>query len=153
VSGTVLDSLPQILVIDDGDAGFSSTSGWSTYAGAGNQNDFIYTLAGSGSETADWTFSGLAPGEYRVWVTWEAYTNRAVDASYTVLDGGTTLATMAVNQQLPPADLFADQAWWQDLGGVYPISGDTLVVRLSDLASQGKVIGDAVRVERVGGLP
>ena len=143
------------LVIDDGDAGFSLTSGWALpYNGAGYQDDFRYKSVGNGAETADWTFTGLAPGEYRVWVTWDEYTNRAVDTPYTVLDSGTPLATIAVNQQLAPAELIEGHLW-QDLGGIYQISGDTLVVQLSDLATPAGnyVIADAVRIEHLPAEP
>ncbi|MGB5159783.1 MAG: S8 family serine peptidase, partial [Thermoanaerobaculia bacterium] len=44
--------LQQILIVDDGDAGFTATSGWTTYVGAGAQGDFAYKGAGSGAETA-----------------------------------------------------------------------------------------------------
>ena len=76
------------------------------------------------------------------------------NAPYTILDGSTELATVQVNQQLSPADLNDQGAWWQELGDVYEIAGNTLVVRLSDLAAPagGYLIADAVRIELVGGL-
>jgi len=146
---------PQITTIDDGDSEFSATSGWTTYVGAGFQGDFAYKQVGSGTQAATWTFSGLSPGQYLVSVTWQAYTNRTVDAPYAVLDGSTELATVRVNQREVPADFFEDGQWWQELGGPYELTGDTLVVRLSDLAgpSGSYLVADAVRVERVGDLP
>ncbi|MDX2463630.1 MAG: S8 family serine peptidase, partial [Porticoccus sp.] len=85
---------PQIWIIDDGEAGFSATSGWTSYTGAGLQGDFLYKAVGNGTATATWTFNNLTPGQYLVSATWQAYTNRAVNAPYTVLDGATERATL-----------------------------------------------------------
>jgi hypothetical protein len=153
VLGTVaVQTVPQIWVIDNGDAGYSAAGGWATYVGVGVQGDFDYKQAGSGAAAATWSFTGLAPGQYYVSVTWEAYSNRSVDAPYTVLDGAAELATMLVNQRQAPAGFVEGGVAWQDLGGPYVISGDTLVVRLSDLASPAGsyLVADAVRVERIG---
>jgi hypothetical protein len=116
------------------------------------QNDFSYKQAGSGAAVATWTFANLTPGYYRVSTTWQPYPNRVVDAPYTILDGSTVLATVLVNQQQAPAGFTADGQSWQDLGGPYAVFGNTLVVRLSDLATPAGyyVIADAVRVERLG---
>ena len=55
---------------------------------------------GSGAAAASWTLSGLNPGDFRVSVTWQAHTNRATDAPYTVLDGSTELATVTVTNKV-----------------------------------------------------
>ncbi len=156
VSGTVTTQVvtPQVWTLDDGDAGYSASGGWSTYAGAGAQGDFAYKGVGSGGGVATWSLSGVGPGRYRVWVTWEAYSNRATNAPYTVLDGTVALGTVAVDQTQVPAGMTADGVSWYELG-VYDISGDTLGVSLTDQAgpSGRYVIADAVRVERVGEPP
>ena len=133
----------------------SALTGPGRYVGAGFQGDFAYKPVGSGTDAATWTFSGLSPGQYLVSVTWQAYTNRTVDAPYAVLDGSAELATVLVNQREVPADFFEDGQWWQDLGEPYELTGDTLVVRLSDLAgpSGSYLVADGVRIERVGELP
>ena len=145
---------PTALILDDGEAGYNASGGWTTYTGVGTQGDFAYKVVGSGMNTATWTLSGLAPGRYQVAVTWQSYTNRAMDARYTVLDGATALGTVTVDQRQNPVGLVENGVLWQDVG-VYQLVGDTLVVRLSDLAgpSGSYVIADAVRVERVGELP
>jgi len=58
---------------------------------------------------------------------------------------------VTVNQRQNPVGLVENGVLWQDVG-VYQLVGDTLVVRLSDLAGPAGsyVIADAVRVERVG---
>ncbi|MGB5159948.1 MAG: hypothetical protein WBQ27_02355, partial [Thermoanaerobaculia bacterium] len=144
-----------ILIVDDGDAGFTATSGWTTYVGAGAQGDFAYKGAGSGAETASWTFTGLAPGQYRVSATWQAYSNRVTDAPYTVLDGSSVMGTVLVNQRESPAGFLEDGSWWQDLGGAYDVVTGSLTVELNDSAgpSGSYLVADAVRLERLGSLP
>src|SRR5262249_42483179 len=81
-----------------------------------------------------------------------AFSNRATNAPYTVLDGGTPLATVAINQQQAPNDFSDAGAFWEDLGATYSVTGGALTVRLSNLAN-GYVIADAIRIEHVGNLP
>src|SRR5262249_54137800 len=139
---------------DDGAVGFSATSDWSTYNGVGADGDFRYKQAGAGAATATWTFTNLAPGQYRVSATWQAYSNRVIDAPYAVLDGTAALGTVLINQQQAPSGLSDSGQQWQDLGGPYLILGNTLVVRLNDQATPAGnyLVADAIRVERVGGL-
>ena len=149
VSGTV----SEVQTLDDGETGFASSAGWQSYAGAGYESDMHFKQSGSGSEAATWTFTGLAPGQYRVWTTWVPFSNRVTNAPYTILDGSMALQTVTVNQQLSPSGLLDQGTSWQQLGGDYTISGGTLVVRLSDQADPGGyLIADAVRIERVGGV-
>jgi hypothetical protein len=152
VSGTVVLEILPIWVIDDGDAGYSATAGWTLFSGGGAQGDFDFKQVGTGTESVAWTLGGLAAGNYRVSVTWEPFGNRPVDAPYTVSDGSTDLATVPIDQQAAPASFLEDGILWQDIG-VYSISGDTLTVILSDLAtpSGSFVVADAVRIEGVAG--
>ncbi|MFP6612825.1 MAG: choice-of-anchor D domain-containing protein, partial [Pirellulales bacterium] len=138
------------LVIDDGDAGYGTVRNWIPFTGAGHQNDLDYNAAGFGNDVATWTFDGLTPGEYRVSATWVPYANRATDAPYTVLNGGAALKTVNVNQELPPNDFNDLGSSWEDLG-FFTITGDTLVVELSDDAN-GYVIADAIRIEKLAGI-
>ncbi len=153
VSGTVLAAPSPTWTVDDGDLGYSATSGWSTYSGVGAQGDFSYKQIGSGAETATWTLSGLVPGLYVVSATWEPYSNRPDTAPYTIFDGSTELGTANVDQRVAPADFVENGVFWQDIG-VHQITGDTVVVRLSDAAGPpgSYVIADAIRAERIGGL-
>jgi subtilisin family serine protease len=143
---------PQVQTIDSGEAGFSATGGWVNYNGAGLDGDMHFIQAGSGSETATWSFTGLAPGKYRVAVTWEEYSNRVSNAAYTVQDDFAELATLVVDQRQAPSSFFADGVWWQDVSGEFDILGGILSVQLTNLAApaDGYLIADAVRVERVG---
>jgi hypothetical protein len=133
-------------IIDDGDPGFSATDGFFAFSGQGHLNDVHFAHLDSGEQAATWTF-GVTPGTYRVSVTWSAHPNRATDAPFTVLDGATALGTVLVNQELDPDDFTSDGASWETLGD-FAITGDTLVVLLTNLANE-YVVADAVRIERV----
>lgn len=134
-----------VLIIDDGDAGFATVGTWTTVGIAGYQSDYRYIAAGSGSNTATWTFTGLASGTYRVSVTWVSNANRATDAPFTVYDDSTALGTVDINQESLPSTLEDAGVWWDHLGE-YAISSGTLKVVLTDDANEF-VIADAVRVE------
>jgi hypothetical protein len=142
--------LPQGRVIDNGNAGFSTSGAWQTYQGPEVfQGDLHFTTGGGGANTATWTFTGLTPGaSYRVSATWFAHALAATDATFT-LSGGAAPLTVSRNQQANPNDFFDAAAWWEDLAATYTVTGTTLTVTLSDLAD-GYVEADAVRIEPVG---
>ncbi len=148
VAGVVED---QPLVIDDSDAGFSYVGEWTRWTNQGFEGDVHESLPGAGDDVASWTFAGLNPGQYAVAVTWTHDHNRASDAPFSVLDGGTLVAASELNQQVPPSEFEADGVYWNTLD-VVTIVGDTLVVQLSD-AADGRLNADAVRILRVGDLP
>jgi hypothetical protein len=135
-------------ILDDGESGFTATGGFAPYPGQGYQGDVTLAAAGTGSETATWTFT-VIPGVYRVAATWFPDANRATNSPFTIFDGTSALATVLVNQQLAPDGFIAAGATWQYLGGTYTISGTTLVVQLSNDANE-YVIADGIRIERVG---
>lgn len=150
VQGQVVPSAV-VRLIDNADVGFTTSGAWTTAAG-GFQADYLHSLKGNGSDTASWTFDGLTSGLYRVSATWVPFFNRATDSPFTVADGNTVFETVLVNQELAPDDFVDGGTAWEDLGGAYPITGNTLTVRLSDAANE-YVIADAVRIERVGNFP
>jgi subtilisin-like proprotein convertase family protein len=141
--GTAVD------IVDDGDAGFSTTGNWSSVT-TGFGNDRRLAAAGSGTAIATWSFSNLAAGQYRISATWNnPATNRANDAPYSIREtaGGPSLLTTTVNQRLAPSGFSEGGVLWQDLGTVV-ISGDSLVIRLSN-STTGLVTADAIRIERI----
>jgi hypothetical protein len=138
---------PPVQIIDDGAAGFSTVGTWKIKTGQGFDGDLRFVAAGTGSKTATWTFTSLIPGQYRVAATWSKAGNQATNAPFTVLDGGTALGTVAVNEKNPPGDFLDAGAMWKTLGA-YQLSGTTLVVRLTDSAN-GVVVADAVRIELI----
>ncbi len=138
-------------VIDDEDAGQVFTGSWTENGTKGYAGDFWQAPAGAGSATSRWTFSGLQEGFYRIAVTWPREGPSASNARYTVFDGtGTVLAYQSLNHHYStPDDLNVDGAVWEILGDAR-LEGGTLVVELSDFAN-GKVLADAVRIERYSG--
>jgi hypothetical protein len=139
--------LPPGTIIDDSDTGFATTGEWLQSLTEGRDGDVQFTGLGDGSRIATWTFTGLTAGMYRVSATWSTNPNRATNAPYTILDGMTSLGTVTVNQQLAPDDFSTLGSDWEDLMTVQ-ITGDTLVVQLSNLAD-GFVVADAIRIQPV----
>ena len=136
-----------VTLVDNSDPGYAETgSSWLGWTGTGAyQGDERYAPAGTGTNTATWTFQNLdATKHYEVYATWTAYGNHATDAPYTVYDGSTALGTVNLNQQVAPNSTTIDDWSWQSVGVYSPASG-TLTVQLSDDAN-GYVVADAVRL-------
>jgi len=138
-------------IVDNGDAGFTTTGTWTPWGGQGYQSDIHEALPGSGAGAASWTFTGLQPGMYSVAATWTTYSNRATNAPFEIGDGSNVLATTRVDQRVGPIGFAAANATWQPLGGPQAITGSTLLVRLTDDAN-GRLNADAIRIERVDDL-
>lgn len=138
---------PPPRIIDNGDAGFSTVGEWTRWGGQGYAGDVDESLPGDGADVASWTFEDLLPGRYAVAATWTTWVNRATDSPYTVLDGGVSLGTTTVNQQIAPNDFALDGVWWEHLGE-FGIDSGTLLVTLNDDAN-GRLNADAVRIELV----
>jgi uncharacterized protein (DUF1800 family) len=159
VTGEVLPP-PAVRYVDDGGAGFTSTSGFTAnFTRAGDsgrapfQGSLSYAPAGTGTQTGTWTFTGLEPGQYKVSATWPGYSvvngaSVATNTTYTINDGTTAVGTAQVNQQSDSTGFNDGGAVWQDLG-VFTIIGPTLAVKISDNAN-GTVLADGMRLERVG---
>jgi hypothetical protein len=146
-----LPAEPDTLIVDNGDNQFSTSGQW-TYREhrLAVGDDMHYSRAGTGSNVATWTFT-VTPGRYRVATTWVAHDIRATNAPFAILDGTRLLTTVRINQQQTPDD-FSDQgASWENLGDLFDVTGNDLIVRLSNDADW-YVFADAVRVERVGDL-
>jgi hypothetical protein len=145
-------------ILDNGEPGFGVTAGWTYLDNAqfgsfqGVQGDVHFVASqtdlGGQLETATWNFSGLAPGQYQISTTWFPHPNRATNAPYILRDGGTTLATVRVNQELTPSDFIDAGDGWQILG-TFTINSGTLTVELTNDADEF-IIADSVRIEQVG---
>jgi hypothetical protein len=144
---TVLDN--DATIVDDGDSGHTAAGSWSSYSGQGYANDVQASAAGSGADTATWEVTGIASGQYEVFATWTAYSNRATNAPYAIYDGTTAEGTVTVDQQSSPtADSTVGGRPFQSLG-TFNINSASMKVTLSD-AADGYVIADAIQFERVG---
>jgi len=132
-------------IIDNNDAGYSTSGTWNYVSGFGGYNDdYEYSAKGTGSDTATWSFS-TPPGVYLVAATWTTHENRATDAPFTIKDGSTVLETVDVDQEVAPSDFADDGVNWHILG-TYSITSGSLVVVLSDDADDF-VIADAIWIE------
>ena len=153
VSGTVQGGtmLPAPVVIDNGTnvTGFSSV-GMTNYTGLGYQNDLHGMRGDKKGNFAQWTFSSLPSGTYRISTNWVKGSTRATNAPYTLTGVTAGPTTVLINQQLAPNDLTWNGAAWEDLG-TFQITGGTLTVRVTDNAN-GYVYADAVRVEQLSPL-
>ena len=151
---TLQGTVSSVRIIDDGDAGFlqSGSSAWVNWAD-GYQGDLRYSARNSG-RTATWTFTDLPAGTYRVSTTWVQHSNRATNATYTISDGG---GTVAVNQELAPShssftSFLESGRSFADLRAGVVVTDGTLVVSLTDVGANEFVVADAVRIERVSPL-
>ena len=141
-------SLPDPVIIDDGDSGFSSDFDYlANPALAGYETDWHRKKAGEGAGEASWTFSSLQSGTYNVYATWTHKSNRADDAPYTLEYDGNSEQT-SVNQIAQPSNDHTEGGRkFQNLWTV-EVTGGTLTVKLNESANgSGQVIADAIRVE------
>lgn len=153
ISGTVFTPTPTPVIryLDNGDNGFTTVGSWTNWGGQGYRSDVHEGLAGTGTQSATWTFTDLTPGVYEVAATWTTFSNRATNSPYSILDGSSLLNTVRVNQRLAPSGFSADGVNWQLLGGSHALTGSTLVVRMTNDAD-GRLNADGIRIQRVGDL-
>ncbi len=158
------DNTPVLIVIDDSDGapGFvpSASSGWITQSPkplAYQENTHKLRLSNQVSGIqAEWSFSNLPNGQYKVHTTWW-YTPSRCTASYTIGWGnfgnpdGEELASKECDQIQAPTGFTDDDGWtWEELGTVDVEHGE-LKVRLGDgIGGASKnLMADAMRIERV----
>ncbi len=145
---------PVVRVINDGQAGYSQLGTWSI-ATSGGLAGYRFKAAGTGAAYAQFSFTGLTPGQYRLSATWigSVVTPNAAYSSATtvrVFNGATALSPFTINQQTAPDDRQASGVWWEDLG-TFDITAAATTVRFTDQAT-GRVLIDGVRLERLGNL-
>lgn len=137
----------EVKVIDDGQAGFSTTGTWTRATGGGNAGDRMLANKGTGQSVASWQFTGLTPGRYRVSATWVADRTLATNAKYEIHSADRRLGAVTINQERTPASFTASNVKWQDLGFA-TITGDSITIQLSNNAND-RVMADAIRLEKV----
>jgi hypothetical protein len=142
------------------DPGYSETGlGWELVLNAlepqypGYGGDWRYHAGfGAGAAVATWEATNVTPGQFKVYVTWVPFNNRASNARYTIYDGAMIAGAFQLDQEYPPvADLMLGGRPFQSLG-TYTIESTSLSVKLTDDAN-GYVIADHAVFERVGELP
>ena len=124
------------LTLDDDDAVYTGT--WpssfvtSGYYGSG----YRYRWAGTGLNTATWTFNVPYEDHWWVFIRWTSSSNRATNAKYTIYNSGEE-TLLQLNQQ-------KDGGEWVFLGRPWFYEGSIDIV-LSDNAD-GVVIADAIKL-------
>ncbi len=150
---------PDLQIIDDGDPTRFNAGGFTRFESATNPQGFVgddgvmelHFSKSNSIKQAIWTFT-VTPGIYRVSTTWSPHPNRATNAPFAVFDGtvsGTVAAAKNINQRVAPDDFVDAGAPWEDITQEATITGTTLTVRLRDWTTNGVVIADAIRVERI----
>jgi len=130
-------------IIDNSAATF--VGNWSSYTGSSYGPSSHYANAGNGALTATFHFTGLAPGQFDVFATWFAHTNRGTNVPFTVT-GGKSPVTVLVNQKLPPNRDATVEGINFALLTTVTVSRSTLSVTIANKAN-GIVITDAVRIQ------
>ena len=137
------------LVSDDGETGFTATSGWLTQIGQGFNGSLLAIEAGDGSQTVEWVFN-VTPGLQRIALTWVADFTAAPNARFQIFDGSIPLGVEFVDQTRSPASINDRGAMWHELTGPFNVTSGVLRVVLSNDAQAGSIVlADAVRVESV----
>jgi hypothetical protein len=132
-------------------ATFTTSGAWSTNTDVGfYPNDSVTSASagrGTGSSQATWTFP-VTPGIYNVAANWGAASTMSAGVAYTVYDGATKLGSFTVDQQMAPNGCVDAGMPWQMLG-TYTITGNQLIVKVSNTSADGDVNADGVRIQPV----
>ena len=145
-------ALSPVAVIDNGQPGYSETGSWSTAVGGFNGTNRIARTSrgGTPTATAEWSFTGLAPASYQVFVTFAGKPNYAKTAPFTVLDSGTTLGKINLNESILVTQSQGGLAQgsfggvgWLELG-VFTSADGNLEVLLNNLTNQNYIDADGV---------
>ena len=154
-------ALSPVAVIDNGQPGYAETGSWSTAVGGFNGTNRIARTSRSSppTATAEWSFTGLAPASYQVFVTFAGKPNYAKTAPFTVLDGGTELGFVNLNESILVTQSQGGLAQgsfggvgWLELG-VFTSSDGNLEVLLTNLTNQNFVDADGVLLVPTSGPP
>jgi len=146
---TVRPLVEKIWVIDSEEGapgGYTeSGTGWIAHGGDAGDHRLDFRYSGDVNAAATYAFTGLDDGSYRVSAAWTGHANRTAQAMFAIPGVG----SITVNQEIASAgDLFED-VLWQDLFTNVNVTGGTLSVILSNAGSDGFIIADAVRLERM----
>ncbi|MEO1525824.1 MAG: right-handed parallel beta-helix repeat-containing protein [Planctomycetota bacterium] len=139
------------VIIDDGDAGFSTTLAWTSEASAGFGGDSLRARQiGDDFPTATWTFSGLVDGgTYEVAATWPTG-NYSTISDFVISDADGQIASVRESQGNTTPDDFVDVVGWENLG-TFEIVGETLTVSLVADDRFRDTIADAIRIQQIVG--
>ena len=138
---------PPMIIIDNGDSGYSTTGTW----GNSNPNKFhwdgeIDWANASAGQTATWSFSDLDNGIYNVHASWYSGGDATSSATYSGLDGG----DVTIDQKINADDLSiydgARDVWFETLGQVTVVDGTATI---SVTSNEAYLYADAVALQAV----
>jgi hypothetical protein len=137
-------------IVDNRDAGFSKLGTWhaSDKAVGYYGTDYVYAFSGAGSAVATFTFEVPSDGNYQIAAQWPAHSSRAPDAPFTLVNNGTVVDTVRVDQRIDGGGFNPLTGPGSGGTGIYTLSAGVLEVTLSNDAA-GKVAADAVRVVKL----
>ncbi|WP_083749014.1 right-handed parallel beta-helix repeat-containing protein, partial [Pelomonas sp. KK5] len=159
LSGYASQAIGAAKILDDGDAGVVFTGSWTTVTTGtggyqGDRREASGYVTGTGANYATYTFTGLTAGTYVIAASWNETNGSAGNTLFSVYDGSATADDLTrnfrVQQYSLPNDYTQNGAKWRDLVTVV-VTGDTLTLRISDAGSYGKIIADAVKIQRIVG--
>ncbi|WP_170109567.1 N-acetylmuramoyl-L-alanine amidase [Melghirimyces profundicolus] len=130
-----------VLISDNADSENEGIGTWKTSTNLKHYgSNYQYDYKGTGDHTFTWNLKIPETGTYRVYAQYQAYTDRASNAPYTIHHQSGT-STVKVDQRV-------NGSQWVDLGTYNFEQGTGSKVILSDNAD-GIVVADAIKLERV----
>jgi hypothetical protein len=144
----------QVLIIDDEDAGYTTTGAWTReMSNFAYNKDEYYQSAPNNGATATWSFSSLPSGKYYLSASWVNTANRTTAANYTFSDA---IPSVMIDQSLSQSYGFdassnnVGYARLSNFNGYVPqlISDGTLSVTVSSAIASRYLMADSVRLER-----
>ena len=127
------------IIVDDADsARFTTVGAWafSTSSPGYYNSGYRTASAGTGTDVATWTMDIPTGGNYEIFCYYTAYSNRATNAPFAIINNGTTIANKEVNQQINGQKFFSL--------GQYSLNQGKIQVTLSN-AGNGYSIADAIK--------
>ncbi len=141
---------PEVKIMDDADSGFTLSGPWSRL-GEGRDRQIYEAAPGTGQSVATWTFNNLTSGSYRISATWTGGQDHSTNARYRVRESTNQISNLlvkSVNQRSEPRGVYDQGSIWFELGSV-TITGSSLVIQLNNNTLTGRVVADAIRIERL----
>ena len=126
----------------------ADSHGWTSwnYSPAYDGNAHYHYSLGNVGSYAQFTITGLDPGEYEVYTTYPALGSLGTAIIHEIRDGGSVVASVTVDQTQDPTQLSYNGRMWDKLGFVQINSG-TLRVRLLDgPGATNYILADAILV-------
>ena len=142
----------QVIIIDNGDPGYSTTGSWTSQnIGGRYQGNWQYQNSASGNDTATYRFTGLLAGRYTASRASWSQANLSTNATWTFSDDAGAFTQSLVNQVNDfDAEGVAVYQSFQDLNGnpaIIEVVDGELEVVLNDNDPAAFLVADALRLE------